>query len=378
MPQVDPFYQPPEDFAAAEPGTILRSRPVQLPFLPVPAQSWQLLYRTTDLFDQPDVTVTTVILPEGARPDRPLVSHQLYEDSSGPQCVPSYELQQADAPVTVAGMQMPYYVPELRQGWVVSVPDVEGRFGHFGVAKEPGYMVLDGIRAAQRFGPLGLNPHTKVGLAGYSAGGLSTGWTAQMAPSYAPEINLAGATMGGPVPDLAAVMVSVDDQPTSGQVGMILASLAAAYPEFGAVLGRHLTPAGSAVVDEIRSECASTWALTQLGPHWSRYLDMPLDQFLTLPTIKETLDSTTLGAPAPTAPLYVYQGVADQWNPVAATDRMVDNYCAAGTPVTYTRSAASKHLHEGLGGNPAALAWLQERLDTDTPAPSRCSTSNVP
>lgn len=45
MPQVDPFYQPPEEFAAAEPGTILRSRPVQLPFLPVPAQSWQLLYR---------------------------------------------------------------------------------------------------------------------------------------------------------------------------------------------------------------------------------------------------------------------------------------------------------------------------------------------
>ncbi|MFI5783252.1 hypothetical protein [Nocardia sp. NPDC051570] len=109
IPQDDPFYLPPPDFADTAPGTILRSRDVPLAVLtalPIKTQSWQLLYRTTDLFGKPDATVTTVLLPFGAQPDpkRPLLSHQAFYDSANPACGPSYVLRQDAGTYGAEGM----------------------------------------------------------------------------------------------------------------------------------------------------------------------------------------------------------------------------------------------------------------------------------
>src|SRR5437763_1366659 len=98
-PQSDPFYQPPAGFESTAPGTVLRSRQTSIAafaLLPQKVQAWQLLYRTTDTQDKPQATVTTVLLPWGAKPDksRPLVSYQVAEDSAAPQCAISYQLQQ--------------------------------------------------------------------------------------------------------------------------------------------------------------------------------------------------------------------------------------------------------------------------------------------
>jgi len=82
--------------------------------------------------------------------------------------------------------------------WAISIPDHEGTDGHWGAPREPGYCTLDGIRAALSFDPLGLEASTPVGLWGYSGGGLATSWAAEMAPDYAPDINLVGAALGSP------------------------------------------------------------------------------------------------------------------------------------------------------------------------------------
>src|SRR4030081_551821 len=66
VPGDDPFYQPPPGFEDAEPGTVLRSRDVQLAFLGLIPQRFhatQLLYRTTDMNNGPLTTVTTVLAP---------------------------------------------------------------------------------------------------------------------------------------------------------------------------------------------------------------------------------------------------------------------------------------------------------------------------
>src|SRR5260370_5626094 len=71
LPSDDPFYQPPPGFQHAEPGTVLRSRDVELAFLgliPQPVRAVQLLYRTMDMNGEPEATVTTVIVPAELAP----------------------------------------------------------------------------------------------------------------------------------------------------------------------------------------------------------------------------------------------------------------------------------------------------------------------
>src|SRR5512142_2115266 len=70
-PNRDPFYHPPTGFQHAKPGTVLRSRGVALGFLGVIPQGFtatQLLYRSTNLHGEPEVAVTTVLVPEQRDP----------------------------------------------------------------------------------------------------------------------------------------------------------------------------------------------------------------------------------------------------------------------------------------------------------------------
>ncbi|MFI7003821.1 lipase family protein [Nocardia sp. NPDC050175] len=376
LPQVDEFYQPPAGFEAAAPGAILRSRPIEL-VVQLPAQAWQLLYRTTNVFEQPDVTVTTVFLPDNVRPDRPLVSQQMFEDASGPQCVPSYGLQAGAQSSTETTGQIKDLQTMLANGWVVSVPDFGGRFGHFPVAQEPGFMALDGIRAATRFAPLGLGSETRVGLFGYSGGGFATGWTAELQPSYAPELNITGAAYGGPGADINAALFTTNGGPFSAIVGSGLSSYYATYPEVKAAMRPHLTPEGAAVMDQIQTQCLTTTLAQQFFGDWKRYFDIPLDQVLALPPLADVINQARLGTHAPSAPLYVFQAVQDEVIPVGSTDRMVEDLCARGARVTYIREQLAEHLSMIFSASPAAFSWLGERLSTDAPAPAGCSSTTV-
>ena len=72
-PADDPFYDPPQGFQHAAPGTVLRSRGVEVAFLGLIPQKFtatQLLYRTTDMNGEPEATVTTVIAPAERAPSR--------------------------------------------------------------------------------------------------------------------------------------------------------------------------------------------------------------------------------------------------------------------------------------------------------------------
>lgn len=62
-----PFYLPPLGYEHAAPGTVLRSRDVEVAFLGVIPQRFtatQLLYRSNDLNRRADAAVTTVLIPD--------------------------------------------------------------------------------------------------------------------------------------------------------------------------------------------------------------------------------------------------------------------------------------------------------------------------
>jgi hypothetical protein len=103
LPSKDLFYDPPPGYQHALPGTVLRSRDVELAFLgliPQPVMATQLLYRTTNMNGEPDATVTTVIVPADATPDRPcpVLSYQCAIDAVASRCFPSYALRRPSSP----------------------------------------------------------------------------------------------------------------------------------------------------------------------------------------------------------------------------------------------------------------------------------------
>jgi hypothetical protein len=380
-PQDDPFYQPPAGYGSAAPGTILRSRTVQLAAfatLPQDVRAWQLLYRTTNYEGQPEATVTTVLLPDGTAP-RGLLSYQVAEDAVAPQCAMSYVLREgAGLDGAISQAEILLIDAAVAQGFAVSVPDYEGPDGDFGAAGQPGYAILDGIRAAEQFAPLGLpGQSTAVGIWGYSGGSLASGWAAQVQPTYAPELNLRGVAVGGFVTNIDQAFTQINGGEASGLIVAVLDGVARTVPALAAALDTYLTPAGRAELANGASQCAAADVVEYPFVNVSNLLTIPLAQFLALPSVNAALNGLNLGGSAPTAPMFVYHAVNDELIPIAGTDATVNNYCAHGTSVTYTRDELSEHVSLAVIGAPAALSWLTQRL-TGGPAPGGCTTTTVP
>lgn len=383
---VDAFYSAPEGFETTAPGTILRTREVQLAVLtvlPVRVRSWQILYRTTDLFEQPAVAATTVAVPMGANTShgRPLVSHQFFYDSTSPNCAPSYILQQGGGLPALEGIHSTVEYMELAasisQGYAINVPDYEGLYGHLAVAEEPGYLILDSIRAAEAFEPLGLDgANTPVALWGYSGGGMGSGWAAQVQPTYAPELTIKGIALGAPVSDVESLL-HVNGSMFASLIGVGIASLRNAYPGFAAAADAHLTPEGRAVMDRTANQCLVRNVLNLMFTDYQRLLDIPIADFLALPEVAEVFDQIVLGSTPPTAPMFVYQGVFDEAVPWFTNDRMVGQWCAGGTSVYYKRDHLSEHLTLTTLGMADAFNWVKSRLAPGAADPAGCRTENV-
>jgi len=190
----DTFYTPPSDLASLAPGAVIRSRTVGVPAygIPLPVQAWQLLYRSNNTDGTAIAATTTVIVPPGkpAGP-RPLISYQAIINALDPECSPSRT-------VPSGGLDEIFMLlwPLLR-GWAVSVPDHAGPNSNYGAGHLGGQVTLDGVRAVEHFAPTELGPDTPVGLWGYSGGGFSTAWAAELQASYAPELNVVGSAEGG-------------------------------------------------------------------------------------------------------------------------------------------------------------------------------------
>ncbi|WP_036558812.1 lipase family protein [Nocardia brasiliensis] len=368
LPEDDPFYAPPSTLDQLPPGAVVRARTVELALFGVVPQrvpAWQLVYRTCDLHGVPEVAVTTVLLPWGADPAaaRPLVSFQCAIDAVASKCLPSYALRRgARAAGAIPQLELPLIAAALNRGWAVSVPDHGGTAGRFGVAREPGYRALDGIRAALAFGPLGLAPSTPVALWGYSGGGLATAWAAELAAEYAPELELVGAVAASPVGDPAKAFVRLNGGLFAGFAAVFTAGLRRAYPDLDRLLRAHLDARYLAWL--AATETTATFPLLY------RFARRDIDEhcrgglaaLLAAPALRAVLADIEPGAQAPAMPLLVVQGVYDEVIAVADVDALVARYTAAGAHVRYLRDRLSTHLLLQFSAVPVMLDWLGDRL----------------
>ncbi|WNG93564.1 lipase family protein [Mycobacterium sp. ITM-2016-00318] len=368
VPGADPFYQPPSGAEGAAPGTVLRSRDVQLAFLGLIPQRFnatQLLYRTTDMNNAPLTTVTTVLAPAERGPEKPcpIVSYQCAIDAVADRCFPSYALRRrAKAVGALAQFELLLIAAVLAEGWAVSLPDHGGPHGVFGAPVEPGYCVLDGLRAALNFAPLNLSRSAPVGLWGYSGGGLATAWAAEMYAGYAPELNIVGAVLGSPVGDLGNTYHRLNGKFFSGLPTMVVAALMHTYPDFKRVIEERVTPEGQAMLDRLKT-MTTAHAVTRLRKKdMATMLDRPLDEILAMPEVQHVFDSIRLGVAAPTMPVLIVQAAHDRIISVDDIDALADSYKAGGTDVTYHRDRFCEHILLHPMSAPMTLRWLRDRF----------------
>jgi len=369
LPVDDPFYDPPPGFQHAAPGTVLRSRSVEVAFLGLIPQKFtatQLLYRTTDMNGTPEASATTVIAPaERAHEDVvPLISYQCAIDAVTSRCFPSYALRRwALAPGAIAQFEFFLISAVLAEGWAVSVPDHAGLHGAWGTPYEPGYRILDGLRAALSSEQLGLSPSAPIGLWGYSGGGLATAWAAEMSGSYAPELNIVGAVLGSPVADLGHAFRRLNGSFYSGLPAMVVAALSHVYPELDRIIQKHATDEGKAMLLRVENMTTAHAVLRLIGMDMGKLVDRPLNEILDMPEVRHVFDSIKLGTAVPTPPVLIVQAVHDRIVSVGDIDELTDTYQSGGASVTYHRDMFSEHMLLHPFSAPMALRWLTDRFD---------------
>jgi hypothetical protein len=378
-PTDDAFYTPPDDFEATALGSILRQRTVPFPIAndghPLDLNgSYQILYHTTDTFGNATATVTTLLVPHNADNSK-LLSYQVAEDSAYLNCAPSYGLQLNSKPGASGGGEILFIEAALQQGWFVAIPDHEGPKAAFLANIRGGQAVLDGIRAVHSSGSFtGIATDPRTVMWGYSGGSMVTGFAAELQPSYAPQLDLAGAALGGTVPNISSNLPLINKSLFAGLFPPGVLGLSHEYPEFAAALDNFLVPEKRDEFKVAENQCTVDNVKTFVGQDMMSY-------FVDLPSVitkfRPIFDANTMGQHAPQVPLYVYKGIQDGISSITDTDKLVQSYCDSGSSVTYKRDILANHLSMTFVGAPDALIFLKERLDGRDAKQSACVVQNV-
>ena len=246
LPPTDPFYKWSASLAHDAPGTILRTRTIVSADgrANTPIKTTQLLYVTTDELGCRTVPVVTVFQPRDEPASTPtrLFSYQTSYDALGAQCDPSYTLKAGTEGETG------FIRDNVAAGYTVVMADYEGEDAAYGVGQLSGYQTLDAIRAAERW--LGVpEVSTPVGMLGYSGGAVATEFASELAPTYAPHLDIVGVAEGGIPVDLFHNLAYIDhpDSSWTGQIPSYLDGLARGFDIRD--LDKYFTPQGIAAAN---------------------------------------------------------------------------------------------------------------------------------
>nr|WP_240962941.1 lipase family protein [Antrihabitans stalactiti] len=360
----DPWFNATSGFEATAPGTVLRDREVSIPSLSVSTRTTQLLFRSTDSKDRPIAAATSVIVPTapwtGGGP-RPVISYNFAIDSLGNTCAPSYTLPRG------TGAEVNSVASLLERNFAVVVTDYQGPRQAYSAGLVSGHTVLDSLRAAVNRAELGLRSTAPIGITGYSGGAIASGWAAQLAPHYAPELNIVGVALGGPPTDYTILHRSLNGQIGSGLYLAASTGLAREYPE----LLRLYNANGLRLMQVNKDQCGEILSVQGIFMLPIEALAKDQNSF-TDPVIRDVIAENRMGAKPPRAPIFIYQGLQDYWIPKEGAENLQNEWCAAGASVRL-EELPGDHPTVSTTGKPIAFDWLADRL-SGTPAAAGCST----
>jgi hypothetical protein len=369
-PDHDAFYSYTDHKPLADiaPGTVLKRRATEMYIGPIstPVAGEQLLYRTTGQRGQPTVTVTTVLAPVNAPVTPNIVGYLSFYDGLDPKCDPSYTLAGGDAggaaqqEAEEEELLISWY---LSQGFVVTVPDFEGTSLDWMAGRESGYNTLDAIRATQSYLHA---PDAKVGLSGYSGGAVAADWASELAPTYAPKMNIVGVAEGGvPVNYFHLFDYANGTDVYSAAIPAMLLGLSRAYD---VDLSRYLSSYGARVVREESTGCMPDLFGRYPGLTVAKLLKPRYRDWRHVPVLARLLREQTMGTyPGhPTVPLLMGVGNSDGKGDGVMSAKDVQGlaaeYCKQGVAVQFEEYLGASHETAGAFFEPKTGPFLLERF----------------
>ena len=378
------------------PGTVLKTR--SFPYrifgtIPTLLKATQLLYRSTSQTGTPTVNVTSIIQPPIQLDKTKVISYQSAYDSLNQNHEPSYAISGG---LTLGGIvsnvEAVVFTPFLADGYTIIVADVEGQGADFAAGPEYGRNTLDSIRAAFNSRVVGLPSDAQVAMLGYSGGAIATEWAAELAPTYAPDVNgrMIGAAIGGVLVDPAHNLNYVEGTGFwAGVMPMALVGIARAF-EIETELAKYLSPNGARIFHEMQTASIVDVLGRYPGLRWADLVipDYPTPE--TLPLYVRFANKLIMGTGGtPTIPLFIGQGANGELEGTPGDKKgigagdgvmiagdvrtLARDYCAKGTKVHYEQYNALSHIWSLPIWLPNSIAWIKHRF-AGLPAPENCSS----
>ncbi|GAA3931976.1 lipase family protein [Actinomadura viridis] len=373
------------------PGELLACRPTTLPGVPhgIRMKAWKVRYASTDVKGARIAVSGFVAVPEAPWTkggSRPVVAFNPGTSGSGPQCALSKQMSGQ----YVDHYEGPNLAEFLKAGFAVAATDgvgyLDGQVHTYMVGANAGHALLDVARTSRRIPGGDLRADGKVGIAGYSEGGAASLWGAQLAASYAPELNVAGAAAGGVPGDLKITAKALNGGLFAGFLADALVGLNAAYPEMP--FDELMNDAGRKAIQDVRNNCLFGTLAAFLGARVENFSKdrLTLEQIYALrgpdgTTWGEIVDRQKLGVdigtPSSSAkykigfPVFQYRGLLEEIIPHETEEATRAAYCAAGITTRWTAAYPAEHLTTDWLAAGDVTRFLGDRFE-GKPAQGNC------
>lgn len=397
--QAQDFYTPPETLPGA-PGELIRTEDSHLALsIPtpdggtLPGKATRLLYRSNDANGLPNAVSGTYIEPTSewtGAGERPLVVIAPGTHGQGDQCAPSRLLNsivQFTPPLDFfTEYEIISMTAMLLQGYSIVVTDYDGLGtpGHHTYVNRAAeaHAVLDAARAAQNLEGTTIGEDGPVALYGYSQGGGAVAAAAELAPEYAPDLDIKGGYAGAPPADLSATLEQIDGTALTGAIGYTINGLVEAYPDLSEILDAEINDSGRTMLAGVGNQCLAETLLHhgfQTTNQYTRTGESLSEVIARTPRIQEIIDEQRIGKRTPDVPMLIQHGTQDDIVPYGQGRQLALDWCDNGATVQFSPNHTPpilpglivNHFVPMLGGKPEAVAFIGDRFN-DVPVTGNC------
>lgn len=395
------FYTPPDPLPEGRSGDLIRTEPSRLVLEPsgqlgsFVGSGTRIMYHSTDATGNRVAVTGTYIEPDNPWPgggSRPLLAYAVSAYGMGEQCAPSRLFNQGIHASLDTGFDLMFNHEEgfiatlLARGYAIVITDGVGMGVHGPVAPQflnrvaGGTALLDAARAAMNLPGTSLDPRGPVAFWGWMAGGHAALAAAELAATYAPNLNIVGTYANAAPVDLAAVLPSLDGSILAGSLGWVLRGVQQAYPATEQPIWDALTPRGAEMLANTGRQCMVQTGIDYAFRHLQPWFKGDLTQMVEQEPFKGILALQSIGGVEPTGPVYLSHNRWDPFGPYLSVVDTAKRWCAMGADVTlwtneqpplFNKLAVNALLPAFVDGE-RSMAWLADRFN-DEPTTPNCT-----
>jgi len=360
------FYVVPSDLRSAPAGSLIRSQQVTgLAGVPKDSKVWRIMFHSRTIYNKDIAQSGYAMLPSGRKPTGGYPTIAWAHGTSGfsAPCGPSW--------FDASGPSGLYLVPQLGSylsaGFAIAAADYQGLGISQGIhpyllGLSEGRSVLDASRATQELARGELSK--KVIIYGHSQGGHAALFAGEIAPRYAPDLQIAGVVAAAPATGLSTLISVVSSDIGAGFMPFSIPTAWAWSTTYKDLPSSSLfTPAGITFAKAAISKGCSS----EVGRAITQAKLTPATVFSSKassnPVVMAHAKLNDPGRVKTNFPMLIIQGTADGTVPPALTDSFVSSAaCPMGDRVEYLHAVGADHGSVVFVSAPKVLSWMQDRL----------------